>query len=150
MNLLQNIDVKETQKSIERVLRQYRTYYLTAPEEMLPSLTPKYTLELPVNTGMVNSKTENAALKNAEFQKQASKFFDRFNRAFRKLTYKEREVIAKACLEEEPRFNYEIADELNLSERTFYRIKSQAMYKLALAMHVVVYEEDTQKKEGAK
>lgn len=149
MELLQNIDVKETQKSIEKVLRQYRTYQLTAPEEMLPSLTPKYTLELPASTGMVNSKTENAALKNAEFQKQATKFFERFNRAYRKLSYKEREIIAKACLDEEPKFNYEIADELNLSERTFYRIKSQAMYKLALAMHVVVYEDDT-KKEAAK
>lgn len=149
MELLQNIDVKETQKAIERILRQYRTYQLTAPEDMLPSLTPKYTLELPANTGAVNSKTENAAVKNAEFQKQASKFFERFNRAYRKLTYKEREIIAKACLEEEPKFNYEIAGELNLSERTFYRIKSQAMYKLALAMHVVVYEGD-RKKVGAK
>ncbi len=47
-----------------------------------------------------------------------------------------------AFLEEIPKFNYEISDELSISERTFYRMKSQALYKLALALRVEVYEDE--------
>lgn len=142
MDQLQNIDGKATQAKIENVLRQYRTYMLTTPEDLLPTITPKYTLEMPANTGSVNSKTENAAIRNVELYQKAEKFFKKFNRGFYRLSYKEREIIVKAFLEEEPAFNYQIANELNVSERTYYRMKAQALYKLALALRVVVYEEE--------
>ena len=47
-----------------------------------------------------------------------------------------------AFLDEVPKFNYEISNELCISERTFYRMKAQALYKLALALRVEVYEEE--------
>lgn len=148
MDLLQNIDVKQTQEAIDKQLRQYRTYQLTAPEDLLPKITPNYTLEMPVFTGLVNSKTENAAIENVEFEQKAQRFFSKFNRALHRLTKKEREIIVKACLEEYPKFNYEIANELHLSERTFYRIKSKALYTLSLALNVVVYQEDDEAVES--
>lgn len=141
MDQLRSIDGKATQAKIENVLRQYRTYMLTTPEELLPTITPKYTLEMRGNTGSVYSKTENAAIRNVELYQKAEKFFENFNRGFYRLSYKEREIIVKAFLEEEPAFNYQIANELNVSERTYYRMKSQALYKLALALRVEVYEE---------
>ena len=140
MEILKSIDGKATQQAIEKVLRQYRTYQLTTPEDLLPTITPKYTLEMPSFGGTVNSKVENAAIKNVEHYKQAEKFFERFNRGFYKLTRKERQIIIKAFLEEVPMFNYQIASELNVSERTFYRMKAQALYKLALALRVEVYQ----------
>lgn len=142
MDMLKSIDGKATQKAIEKVLRQYRTYQLTTPEDLLPTITPKYTLEMPSFGGGVNSKVENAAIKNVELYKQAEKFFERFNRGFYKLTKRERQIIIMAFLEEIPMFNYQVANELNVSERTFYRMKSQALYKLALALRVEVYQED--------
>ena len=142
MEILKSIDGKATQQAIEKVLRQYRTYQLTTPEELLPTITPKYTLEMPSFGGTVNSKVENAAIKNVEHYKQAEKFFERFNRGFYKLTRKERQIIIKAFLDEVPMFNYQIANELNVSERTFYRMKAQALYKLALALRVEVYQEE--------
>ena len=142
MEILKSIDGKATQQAIEKVLRQYRTYQLTTPEDLLPTITPKYTLEMPSFGGTVNSKVENAAIKNVEHYKQAEKFFERFNRGFYKLTRKERQIIIKAFLDEVPMFNYQIASELNVSERTFYRMKAQALYKLALALRVEVYQEE--------
>lgn len=142
MEMLKNIDGKATQKAIEKVLRQYRTYQLTTPEELLPTITPKYTLEMTSFGGGVNSKVENAAIRNVEHYSQAEKFFARFNHGFYKLTKKERQLIIMAFLDEVPKFNYEISIELCISERTFYRMKAQALYKLALALRVEVYEEE--------
>ncbi len=142
MDILKNIDGNATQKAIENVLRQYRTYQLTTPEDLLPTITPKYTLEMPSFGGGIHSKVENAAIRNVEHYKQAENFFERFNRGFYKLTQKERQIIVMACLEEVPMFNYQISKELHISERTFYRIKAQALYKLALALRIEVYQEE--------
>ncbi|MED3876194.1 ArpU family phage packaging/lysis transcriptional regulator [Lysinibacillus capsici] len=142
MDILKSINAKATQEAIERELRQYRTYQLTTPEDLLPNITPKYTLEMPSFGGGVHSKVEGAAIKNVEHYKEAEKFYKKFYYGFYKLTKKERQVIVKAFLEEVPMFNYQIAKELHVSERTFYRMKSQALYKLALALRVEVYQGD--------
>lgn len=142
MEILNSIDGKATQKAIEKVLRQYRTYQLTTPEDMLPTITPKYTLDMPSFGGGVHSKVESAAIKNVDHYRQAEKFFERFNRGFYKLSKKERQLIIMSFLEEVPKFNYEISNELCISERTFYRMKQQALYKLALALRVEVYAEE--------
>lgn len=51
MDILKNIDGKATQKAIEKVLRQYRTYQLTTSEDLLPSVTSNYTLNMPSYSG---------------------------------------------------------------------------------------------------
>ncbi|WP_369436136.1 hypothetical protein [Lysinibacillus fusiformis] len=38
-DLLNNIDGRATQEAVEAVLRQYRTYMLTTPEDMMPTVT---------------------------------------------------------------------------------------------------------------
>ena len=38
---LSNINGQATQKAVEKELRQFRTYKLTTPEELLPMITPK-------------------------------------------------------------------------------------------------------------
>lgn len=147
MDILKNIDGKATQKAIENILRQYRTYQLTTPEDLLPKVTSNYTLNMPSYSGRFHSKVENAAIRNVEHYKQAKAFFERFNHAFYKLTQKERQIIIMACLEETPLYNYQISKKLHISERTFYRIKAQALYKLALALRVEVYEGDEVKSQ---
>lgn len=142
MDLLKNIDGKATQVAVEKQLRQYRTYQLTTPEEFLPTITPKYTMEMPSFGGGVHSKVESAAIKSVDNYREAMKFFEKFNRAFYKLSKKERQIIVLAYLDEVPRYNYEVASELSVAERTYFRIKQKAMYTLALALQVIVYQED--------
>ena len=142
MDLLKNIYGKATQVAVEKQLRQYRTYQLTTPEEFLPTITPRYTMEMPSFGGGVQSKVENAAIKSVDNYREAMKFFEKFNRAFYKLSKKERQIIVLAYLDEMPRYNYEVANELSVAERTYFRIKQKAMYTLALALQVIVYQED--------
>ncbi|WP_339216245.1 ArpU family phage packaging/lysis transcriptional regulator [Solibacillus sp. FSL W8-0372] len=142
MDVLNNLDGKATQEAIERELRQYRTYQLTTPEELLPTITPRYTLEMPSFGGGVHSKVESSAINNVEHYCQAERFFARFNRGFYKLSKKERQLIVMSYLEEVPMINYQIAQELCVSERTFYRIKAQALYTLAIALRVAVYKDE--------
>lgn len=142
MELLKNIDGKATQVAVEKQLRQYRTYQLTTPEEFLPTITPKYTMEMPSFGGGVQSKVESAAIKSVDNYREAMKFFEKFNRAFYKLSKKERQIIVLAYLDEVPRYNYEVASELSVAERTYFRIKQKAMYTLALALQVIVYQEE--------
>lgn len=141
-DLLKNIDRSATQKAVEKVFRQYRTYMLTTTEDLMPKLTTKYTLEMPNFSNVKSSKTENAAIKLASFSEEYERFMNWFNRGFNRLNKIERQIITLSNLEENPLHNYEIYAKLNLSERTFYRIKSNALYKLALFLGVIVYEEE--------
>lgn len=138
---LKNIDGKATKEELDKLFRQYRTYKLTTPDDLLPTITPRYTLEMPSFGGLSNSKTETAAIKNVEYFKEVENFFERFNRAMYKLSMKERQIIIMSFLDEEPRYDYEIYNEIGVSESTFYRIKLKALYKLALALNKVVYQE---------
>lgn len=141
-DLLKNIDRSATQKAVEKVFRQYRTYMLTTTEDLMPKLTTKYTLEMPNFSNVKSSKTENAAINLASFSEEYEKFMNWFNKGFNRLNKIERQIITLSNLEENPLHNYEIYVKLNLSERTFYRIKSNALYKLALFLGVIVYEEE--------
>lgn len=142
IDLLQNIDGEETQKSIEATLRQYRTFMLTTPDEFMPSITAKYTLEMPNFSNLKQSGVEMAAIKSVDHFKERERFFTWFNRGFCKLTVIERRLIMLAYLEMEPMYNYEICMELNVSERKFYRMRSKALYTLALALGKAVYQEN--------
>lgn len=139
-DLLQNIDGQATQQAIEATLRQYRTFSLTTPDEFMPAITAKYTLEMPSFSNIKQSSVETAAIKSVDHLQECERFFTWFNRGLSKLTVIERKLITLAYLDMEPMYNYEICLELNVSERKFYRIRTQALYKLALALGKIVYQ----------
>lgn len=142
LDLLNNLDGRATQKAVEKVLRQYRTYLLTVPEENMPAITAKYTIEMPNFSNQFNSGVENKALENVEFPMKFSKFLSYFNRGFIKLNKVERQIISMCYLEEEAMYNYEIYTMLNMSESKFYRLRTRALYKLALGLGIEVYQVD--------
>ncbi|MEQ6355935.1 ArpU family phage packaging/lysis transcriptional regulator [Lysinibacillus sp. M3] len=142
IDLLKNIDGKATQQAIEATLRQYRTFMITTPDEFIPSITAKYTLEMPTFSNVKQSSVEMATIKSVDHFNECERFFNWFNRGLCKLTVIERRMITLAYLEMEPMHNYEICMELNVSERTFYRMRTKALYKLALALGKEVYQED--------
>ncbi|BAQ11461.1 hypothetical protein OXB_2991 [Bacillus sp. OxB-1] len=141
-DLLVNIDGKATQDAVEDTLRQYRTYMLTTHEEMMPSITAKYTLEMPNYSNIKQSSVENAAVKMADFKQEYLRFLKWFNRGFCKLSKIERQIIFMAYLEVEPMYNYEIYTEMRMSESKYYRIRRRALYKLAIGLGIEVYEHE--------
>ena len=140
MDLLNNIDGKSTQVAVEDVLRQYRTYMLTTPEEMMPSVTVQYTLEMPNYSNVKQSGVENAAVKMADFGQSYIRFLTWFNRGFCKLSKVERQIISLAYLEVEPMYNYEIYLYMRMSESKYYRLRRRAFYRLAISLGIEVYE----------
>lgn len=141
IDLLQNIDGEATQKEIENVFRQYRTYMLTTPDDFMPSITAKYTLEMPSFSNIKQSAVEGAAIEWVVKEKEHERFFSWFNRGLCRLTSIERRIITLAFLESEPMYNYEIYTELRMSKSKYYRIRNRALYKLAMGLGVEVYQE---------
>lgn len=139
-DILKNIDGKATQKAVEAVLRQYRTYLVSTPEELMPVLTAKYNIEIPNFSNIKQSSVENAAVKRADFVQEYIKFYNWFKRGISKLTLIERHLISMAYLEIEPMYNYEIYLELGISESKFYRLRGRALYKLSIGLGVEIYE----------
>lgn len=136
---LSQIDSAATQKAVEEKLRQYRTYMLTVPEDKMPSLTAHYTLEMPNYSNMKKSAVEDAAIENVDADIKREKFFSWISMGMRRLTKMERKLIAFKYLQMEPMYNYDICAELNISESSFYRIRNQALYKLALSLRIEKY-----------
>lgn len=62
-------------------------------------------------------------------------------RAVNRLGKKEREIIQLRYLEDE-NFDYIVAGEVGLSERTYTRMKARAFYKLAFMLKLEVLSED--------
>lgn len=139
-DLLNNINGKLTQDAVETVLRQYRTYMLTTPEDMMPSITAQYTLEMPNYSNVKQSGVENSAVRMAEYDREYVKFITQFNRGLRKLSKTERQIISSAFLDVEPLYNYEVYTEMRMSESKYYRLRRSALYKLAIGLGVEVYE----------
>lgn len=136
---LAQIDSAATQKAVEGKLRQYRTYMLTVPEEKMPSLTAHYTLEMPNYSNVKTSAVEDAAIENVDSDIQREKFFNWISMGMKRLTKMERKLIAFKYLQMEPMYNYDICAELNISESSFYRVRNQALYKLALSLRIEKY-----------
>lgn len=136
---LAQIDSAATQKEVEEKFRQYRTYMLTVPEDKMPAITTRYTLEMPNFSNIKSSSVENAAIDIADSEIEREKFFNWIASGLRKLTKMERKLIALKYLQMEPVYNYDIYTELNISESSFYRIRNQALYKLALSLRIVKF-----------
>lgn len=142
-DLLKNIDGKATQAAVEKVFRQYRTYMLTTDDDLMPIITTRFSMEMPNFSNVKSSQVENAAVKMATLSSDYSKFIKWFNRGFNKLNKHERQLITLSYLEEDPRHNYEIYKDMNISERTFYRMRNKALYKLAISLGVEVYVDES-------
>lgn len=139
--VLPEIDREATRKKVEALLEKYRILLLQVDLDLLPKITSSYTLVTPSITNEFHSSTEDAATKNVDHQRNRDKFLKRIHQAVNRLSLNERSIIIKRYMDQEEYFDYEIYNELGMSERKYYRIKSRAFYKLAFALKEEVYME---------
>jgi len=139
---LQTIDRTATRRKVEMILRQYRMYLLQVSLDKLPSITAKYTL-VPSGSNLPTSTTEKAAIANVDYEMERNRFIEMVIQGVNRLSDEERRLIILRYMGEEEWFDYQVYCELNLSERHYYRLKANALKKLAIAMQVEVYEEKT-------
>ncbi|KFF56404.1 ArpU family transcriptional regulator [Bacillus subtilis] len=116
------IDEEATKSKAEKLLDQYRLYLLQVPDNFLPKVTPTYSIVPPSITNEFHSSTE------------------RIQRAVNRLSQRERQIIVMLYMQPEEMYDYEVYAEMGLSQRSYYRIKAKAFYRLAFALREEVYK----------
>lgn len=136
---LPEIDRELTKKAVESALEKYRFYLLTIPEEKLPRITASYSLVPPSNTNEFHSSTEDTVIDRVDGERERLEYIELIRKAVNRLSSRERELIIKRYLEEEEVYDYEIYNELGMSERRYYRYKGRIFYKLAFILRIEIY-----------
>ncbi|WP_026572486.1 ArpU family phage packaging/lysis transcriptional regulator [Bacillus sp. UNC438CL73TsuS30] len=139
--ILPKIDEKKTKEAVEAALEKYRMYLLSVTEEKVPKITASYSLQPPAFTNEFHSPVESAAIDKVDMERERENYIEWIRRAVNRLNFKERELIIKRYLEDEELFDYELYNEMRMSERKYYRLKARAFYKLAFALKIEVYEQ---------
>ncbi len=137
---LPEIDRDKTKLAVEQALETYRLYSLQVNLDKLPSITASYSLA-PASSNLPSSSTEQAAIANVEYEEQRIKYLNWIARAVNRMTKLEREIIYKRYLNDDEMFDYQVYNELSMSERNYYRVKSRVFYKLAFVLKIEVYKE---------
>ncbi len=140
--LLRDVDGKETKINVEKAFADYRMYMMTVPDDIMPKVTPSYSLAPSSNTNAFHSSTEDTAIKRVDYEIKRDTFMQRVQCAVNRLNKRERELIIKTYMTYEDVYVFDVYNEMGISEATYYRIREQAFYKLAFALQVQVYKEN--------
>ncbi|MCC2931625.1 ArpU family phage packaging/lysis transcriptional regulator [Bacillus sp. LBG-1-113] len=144
---LPQINEQATKLKVEKLLDQYRLYLLQVPDDSLPKITPTYSIVPPSITNEFYSSTEENAIKRLDWEIERNRFLKRIQKAVNRLSLKERQVIVMLYMQQDEMYDYEVYAEMGLSQRSFYRVKAKALYRLAFALREEVY---TKKREKPK
>lgn len=138
---LPEINRKATQQAVEDALEMYRMYLLTVPEERLPKVTTTFTLVPPTFSNQFHSSTEDAAIHKVDFERERDEYIERIRKAVNRLAKREREAVIKKYFGEDELFDYEIYNELGMSEWYYHqKFKPRIFYKLAFILRIEVYK----------
>jgi ArpU family phage transcriptional regulator len=143
--MLPEIDREKTKAAVEAAFEKYRFYLLMVPEEKLPKVTSTYSIVPLSFSNEFHSSTEQVAIKRVELDIDRDKYIEWILRGVNRLSKIEREIIYKRYLEDEEVFDYEIYNDIGMSERRYYRIKARIFYKLAFILKIEIYKDDSPK-----
>lgn len=141
MSFLPKIDRKATQKRVEEALETARIYKQIGFVRREMKNTPSYELRFHGATNKTTDAAADCAVWNVDKEEEIRQLTERVERAVSRLSKKEEQIIRLRYLEDES-FDYIVAGEVGLSERTYTRVKARAFYKLAfmLKLEVIVKE----------
>ncbi|MED2765892.1 ArpU family phage packaging/lysis transcriptional regulator [Bacillus thuringiensis] len=142
------MDRAATQRKVEGVLESVRIYkqFGTMRQEM--RITSSYERREHGPIHVVGKPVEGVAIANIQ-QNEREKWLEemscRVEEALSRFGNGEagklqRDIIVKRYLEEEDICDYMIYNEMGMSERTYRRVKARALYKLAFALRLEVYQ----------
>src|SRR5690242_19381885 len=135
------ISIKKTRSRVEGLLESCRLYMQIGYHPgMDAKTTASYNLTPASRTNQFHSSTENAAQRNVDEERRRRELVERVLSAVNLLSSLESKIIQMRYLEDDDALDYIIWNEINLSERKYYRVKARAFYKLGLALGVAVYE----------
>ncbi|EAA8523133.1 ArpU family transcriptional regulator [Salmonella enterica] len=143
LTFLPKIDRKATQARLEEVLENVRIYRRFGMIRNEMKVTASSEIRYHGPTNIVGKPTEEVALSNVALSIREEKLqclSFRIDKVLSRFSKSQRDIIVKRYLEDEEVFDYMIYNEIGMSERTYRRNKSNAIYKLAFALRLEVYE----------
>lgn len=141
LTFLPEIDRDETKRNVETVLEKYKVMLLMVPEELEPKITATFKLAAAAPTNEFHSSTESTAIDKIDMEDKKRKHINMIKNAVNRLSFHERSIIIKRYLHCDDVYDYEVYNELGYSESKYYKIKSDAFYKLAFILRIAVYKE---------
>lgn len=135
------IDRKATKENVEKALEQYRIFLLTEELDQLPKVTQDFSFVPPSHTNKFYSSTESVAIKNVDYEIKRREYIKKVSKAVNRLGYKERSIIISRYMTSDDVYDYQVYNDLHISERTYHRYKSKAFYKLAFVLRIEVYKD---------
>ncbi|MCP1355505.1 ArpU family phage packaging/lysis transcriptional regulator [Aneurinibacillus migulanus] len=142
MSFLPKIDRRATQKRVEEALETARIYKQIGFVRREMKNTPAYEARYHGAANKTTDAVADCAAWNVDKEEEIRTLTERIERAVSRLGKKEREIIQLRYLEDES-FDYIVAGEIGLSERTYTRMKARAFYKLAFMLRLEVLAENT-------
>ncbi|MGM5473083.1 ArpU family phage packaging/lysis transcriptional regulator [Bacillus pumilus] len=113
---------------------------MQVPDNMLPKITAGFSIVPPAATNAFHSSTESMAIKRIEWEQKRNAYLERVQKAVNRLPYNERQIIIKRYTQQEPVFDYQVYNEIGMSERSYTRLKGKTFLDLAYAPNEVVYK----------
>lgn len=138
------LDSDQTRRRVEDYLETVRIYrqigFVRREAATTACSEPRYHGQ----TYTVSKSAENVALWNVSKEEELKRSSDLLDMAMYRLSKDEKEMIRRRYLEAEDVYDYNVANEMNLGDRKYRRVKARAMYKLALALRLEVLVEEEQ------
>lgn len=133
------IDRAATRQAVEERLESARIYKQLGFVRRETKVTATYELREGGMTNTVSKVAENAAVYNVDTEARLQQQQEQVERAVSRLSPTERQIIEKRYLEEDEVYDYNVYNEIGVSESKYYRLKSSALLKLAFALCLEVY-----------
>jgi len=139
--LPQEINRSATEKKVKEALDKARLYIQVGYHPGFEvSTTSGYNVVPRSQTNRFHSSTESAAIKNVDIERERMEYVQRTIAAVYRLEKRERELIMTRWFGDEDKSDIAVYMDLCLSPATYYRIKSRALVKLALALNLEVFK----------
>ncbi|RRJ62418.1 hypothetical protein EHV15_05230 [Paenibacillus oralis] len=139
---LMEINRDETRRRTEKELETARVYQKIGFVRREIKNTPNYEPREHQGTNAISKPCEDVAVWNVDNEARLRQAYERVQRGLNGLKRVERQIIEMRYLEGEDITDFQVYMELHLSERSYYRRKSGALYKMAFAMGLEVYITD--------
>lgn len=135
------IDYPATRAAVEKRLEEVRQYRQFGFIRREAAITVNYEPRYHGATHAVGKPAERTAISNVDREAELVRKSELLDKALAGLTKMQREVIERSYLDPEGEFDFISCGEMGISDRTYRRIKADAIRILALAMNLEVYEE---------
>ncbi|PHA00929.1 ArpU family transcriptional regulator [Bacillus pseudomycoides] len=141
------VDGTKTKKEVEEVFETYRQYLAMMPSDILPKVTPSYSIIPPTVTNEFNSSTENIAIERIEYEQERNKFMSWVCEGVNRLKDDERKIIIQCFMDDAPGYDPDIWLEIGVGKTKYYKLKGQALLRLAFNLKIEVYKKNYKQKE---